>query len=239
MSRLVRKRAAPEPATKPAEEPFGAFALAEHLASELAAAGKLGRAEVTRRRLLSATTALLQQHGFLELTVADICRRAGVAHGTFYLHWKDRRDAVQAVMTTFMQTIRTRRPPARPGQDFFERLVTGHLYYIEVYRRNAGLMRAQRQLSDMMPEFAAIGLEANLGLARRVLRTAAREAGAGAVPDGPERLATALACIGMVDKLLHDIFIRKLDLGMDDRALARMFAGIWHSALLRGHNPGH
>jgi AcrR family transcriptional regulator len=216
----------------PANAAPTAFELSEYLASELAAAGKLGRAEVTRRRLLIATAALLQEHGYTDLTVAGICKRAGVAHGTFYLHWRDRRDAAEAVASTFMQTIRIRRPAGRPEQGFHDRLVSGHLYYIEVYRLNAGLMRAQRQLADMMPEFAAIGLEANLGLARRVLRAAAREAGT-AVAEGPERLATALACIGMVDKLLHDVFVRKLDLGMDDLALAHMFANIWYSALLR------
>ena len=210
------------------------FELGAWLASELAAGEKLGRSEITRRKLLIATTELVQEAGFLDLTVAEICKRAGVAHGTFYLHWKDRRDAVAMVLTTFMQTIRSRRPPAQPGQSFHDRLVLGHRYYIEVYRANAGLMRCQRQLADQMPEFAAIGVQANLGLARRVLRAAGKEAGEPHDPETPERLATALACIGMVDKLLYDIFVRKLDLGIDDETLARMFARIWYGALLPG-----
>lgn len=230
MSRVARK---PLVVELPVPQ-HGPFDLATHLADDLAAAGKLGRSEITRRKLLIATTELVQEAGFLDLTVAEICKRAGVAHGTFYLHWKDRRDAVAMVLTTFMQTIRTRRPPAVPGQSFQDRLMQGHLYYIEVYRRNAGLMRCQRQLADQMAEFASIGVQANLGLARRVLRAVAHEAGDPHPPETPERLATALACIGMVDKLLYDLFVRKLDLGLDDEALARMFARIWHSALLPG-----
>jgi TetR/AcrR family transcriptional repressor of nem operon len=212
----------------------GPFELAEHLSAGLAASGKLARSEATRRRLLIATAELVQELGFHDLKVADICKRAGFAHGTFYLYWKDRREAVEAVMTTFMQTIRTRRPPARPGQSFYTRLVNGHLYYIDVYRRNAGLMRCQGQLADQMSEFTTIGLEANQALARRVLRRVAEETGTEPETAGTANLATALACIAMVDRMLYEIFVRKLNLGMDDAALARMMSAIWYRALLPG-----
>ena len=52
----------------------------------------------TRRRLLEAAVALFAERGLHGVTSAQIARRAGVATGTFYLHFPDDR---------FLQTIGT------------------------------------------------------------------------------------------------------------------------------------
>jgi AcrR family transcriptional regulator len=210
------------------------FSFPDAMRRDLEAGGKLPRSEATRRRLLIAAAELIQDAGFNGLKVADICKRAGFAHGTFYLHWPDRRAIAHDVLTEFMEAIKRLRPPRAPGQSFYQRLVHGHLYYIDVYRRNAGLMRCQGQLGDESEDFARIGLEANLGLARRVVRAVERELKEQALPDdgSADRLATALACIAMVDKLLHEIFVRGLQIGLSDAGLAAMFARTWHRSLL-------
>lgn len=204
--------------------------------AELDAAPKLSRSEMTRRRLMIAAAELIQDAGFGGLKVADICKRADFAHGTFYLHWKDRRGVAHDVLTAFMEAIRVHRPPRTPMQNFHARLMAGHLYYIDVYRRNIGLMRCQGQLADELDSFAQLGLTANQGLARRIVRAAAREDPALESQPFEVRQATALACIAMVDKLLHEIFARGLELGLDDEALAAMLSLSWHRMLL-GRDP--
>lgn len=209
----------------------GGFSLPDVLRAELQGSPKLPRSEATRRRFLIAAAELIQETGFNDLKVADICKRAGFAHGTFYLHWQDRRGIAHDVLTAFMDAIRQHRPPRQPGQDFYSRLVAGHLYYIDVYRRNVGLMRCQGQLADQLEEFARIGLQANMTLARRVVRAVDREmAGTPCEPEA-QRLATALGCIALVDKLLHDVFARGLELGLDDHGLAANMSRTWYRAL--------
>lgn len=212
------------------------FSLPDAMRAELEAAPKLARSEMTRRRLMIAAAELIQDAGFNGLKVADVCKRADFAHGTFYLHWKDRRGVAHDVLTAFMEAIRAHRPQREPMQSFYHRLMTGHLYYIDVYRRNIGLMRCQGQLADELDSFAELGIKANHGLARRIARAAAREDPA--LEDQPleRRHATALACIAMVDKLLHEIFARGLKLGLDDEALAAMLSLSWHRMLL-GRDP--
>jgi AcrR family transcriptional regulator len=224
--------------SSPARRSFApaGFSLPDVLRADLENAPKLARSEATRRRFLIAASELIQEAGFNDLKVADICKRAGFAHGTFYLHWQDRRGIAHDVLTAFMEAIRRHRPQHQPSQSFYERLVTGHLYYIEVYRRNVGLMRCQGQLADQLDEFAEIGLQANLALARRVVRSVAREIPAMAGMPEAERLTTALSCIALVDKLLHEIFVRGLKLGLDDRQLADNLSLSWHRALL-GRDP--
>lgn len=212
------------------------FSLPEAMRAELEAAPKLSRSEMTRRKLMIAAAELIQDSGFGGLKVADICKRADFAHGTFYLHWKDKRGVAHDVLTAFMEAIRANRPQRQPGQSFYERLVVGHLYYIDLYRRNIGLMRCQGQLADELDEFAAIGLKANLALAHRVLRAAEREEPSLATQPIPQRLATALGCIAMVDKLLHEVFARGLAIGLSDDDFAGTLSLSWHRSLL-GRDP--
>jgi len=212
------------------------FSLPEAMRAELEAAPKLSRSEMTRRKLMIAAAELIQDSGFGGLKVADICKRADFAHGTFYLHWKDKRGVAHDVLTAFMEAIRANRPQRQPGQSFYQRLVIGHLYYIDVYRRNIGLMRCQGQLADELDEFAAIGLKANLALAHRVLRAAEREEPSLAGEPLPQRLATALGCIAMVDKLLHEVFARGLAIGLSDDEFAGTLSLSWHRSLL-GRDP--
>lgn len=212
------------------------FSLPEAMRAELEAAPKLSRSEMTRRKLMIAAAELIQDSGFGGLKVADICKRADFAHGTFYLHWKDKRGVAHDVLTAFMEAIRANRPQRQPGQSFYKRLVIGHVYYIDLYRRNIGLMRCQGQLADELDEFAAIGLKANLALAHRVLRAAEREQPSLAAEPIPQRLATALGCIAMVDKLLHEVFARGLAIGLSDDEFAGTLSLSWHRSLL-GRDP--
>lgn len=221
------------PARNGADAPgVGGFSLPDVLRAELESGPKLPRSEATRRRFLIAATELIQETGFNDLKVADICKRAGFAHGTFYLHWQDRRGAAHDVLTVFMEAIRQHRPPRQPEQSFYERLVVGHVYYIAVYRRNIGLMRCQGQLADQLEDFAQIGLKANMALARRIVRAVEREMAGRALETEAQRLTTALGCIAMVDKLLHEVFVRGLELSLDDHELAANLSLAWHRALL-------
>ncbi|HEX4725863.1 MAG TPA: TetR/AcrR family transcriptional regulator [Pseudonocardiaceae bacterium] len=51
---------------------------------------------VQRQRLLSATVAAVAEHGFGNITVADIVRRAKVSRAAFYAHFSDKEDCFLA-----------------------------------------------------------------------------------------------------------------------------------------------
>lgn len=60
-------------------------------ASRLAAESGEPRALRSRRLLIDALLALLAQRPLEELSVAELCRHAGVNRATFYGHWADQR----------------------------------------------------------------------------------------------------------------------------------------------------
>jgi AcrR family transcriptional regulator len=66
-----------------------------------------GRAkqEVRADAILDAASELIQRWGYNKTTVDDIARKAGVAKGTIYLHWKTRDDLFQALMARETRVI--------------------------------------------------------------------------------------------------------------------------------------
>jgi AcrR family transcriptional regulator len=55
------------------------------------------RAQLTRRRLLDATAALLEDRGILDLKVVDVARQVGTSPATFYQYFQNVEEAVLAL----------------------------------------------------------------------------------------------------------------------------------------------
>lgn len=74
--------------------------------------GQTRRRLQSRRRLLDAATALFVEHGYDRTRPQDIARHAGVATGTFYLHFRDKEDVFLAfadeAQTRLLQECRER-----------------------------------------------------------------------------------------------------------------------------------
>ncbi len=62
---------------------------------EPAVAG-IARKQVSRRKLLDAARSLFTERGYHDTRPQDIARAAGVGHGTFYLHFADKRECFLA-----------------------------------------------------------------------------------------------------------------------------------------------
>lgn len=62
----------------------------------------------TRRRLYDASLALFQQKGFDDVQVDEIVKRAGVARGTFYLHYQGKDEVLQAFRAEVEDGLRAR-----------------------------------------------------------------------------------------------------------------------------------
>lgn len=72
------------------------------------------RAE-TRRRLVEAGTALFAERGLHGATSARIARRAGVASGTFYLHFRDKHALFHEIVFDAFEQLRQRQERAAAG----------------------------------------------------------------------------------------------------------------------------
>ncbi len=75
--------------------------------AEPARAPERSRAE-TRRRLAAAATGLFARQGLQATTTVQIARAAGVATGTFYLHFQDKHELFRAIVFEAFAGLRER-----------------------------------------------------------------------------------------------------------------------------------
>ena len=82
-----------------------------NVSSESTSAPERSRAE-TRRRLLAAGTECFARGGLHGVTSAQIARAAGVATGTFYLHFPDKKALFREIVFEALDTLRARQDRA-------------------------------------------------------------------------------------------------------------------------------
>jgi len=151
----------------------------------------------TRERLLDALAALLDRHEFADLTVAAIVEKAGLAHGTFYRHFRDKHDALRAAAGRIREAIERSKPDLAAPPESLAAERARIRAWVE------SMLRASIDRPGLLREwYAAISRDAALEaerLARRAAVTAAftsyleRLAAAGVIQlERPAELAEAL-----------------------------------------------
>jgi AcrR family transcriptional regulator len=98
--------------------------------------------EQTRRRLIEAGTELFAVGGLHAVTSAQIARHAGVATGTFYLHFQDKKALFREIVLEALRRLRSRQDAAgaRSGGDARE----------EFRARTAELLRFAGENHDLV-----------------------------------------------------------------------------------------
>lgn len=168
----------------------------------------LRKGERTRLRLLAATADLLQTTFFHSLRVSDICARARVSQGTFYLYFTDKADIVASLLSDFAATVFDALDEASAGAgDAHAAIHAPTLAYVRIFRFNRGLLRCLTQMTEESGEFERIYRDLNAGWNRRAAR--AIEARLGEVGAAETALAMAYALSSMVDEFLANLYVRE------------------------------
>ncbi len=116
------------------------------------------QAEVTRRHLLDAARQVFAERGYMGATVALITDAANTAHGTFYLHFKNKEDVFVQVMADVLEEVYG---PAfvlpegvsevRPSDHLRERIAA----FLETCAAHRGLWRALHEGAIASPVVGA------------------------------------------------------------------------------------
>lgn len=217
----------------PAEPPARILRFADMLS---ATGGR--KSERTRARLQAATCRLLDRVAPRDLKVADICAEAGVAHGTFYVYFRDIRHVLAETLAAFVAFLQAAMRRAAGARGDRVRATTAA--YVALFEENAGLMRCLVTRVDDLPEASAAFQKLNRDWTTTVvdarLRAFARE-GRADTPAREELLRRAYALGGMVDQyLIMLLFGRDEALGAvsrDREAVVETLSLIWE----RGMEP--
>jgi AcrR family transcriptional regulator len=153
------------------------------------------RAKETRARLFAAAAELFAQRGHRETTVDEIARRAGVAKGTFFLHFATK-DAVivQAVRLQTRATLKERERVRAAGGSPIECLRAS----VMTLGAQAGMSRGlSRAVLAACLENADVGDEAD-ALFEEVFRTMVEDAAAAQAGGALARSADAETIAGVL-----------------------------------------
>lgn len=215
------------------------------MAQRQAAAPAVRKGDRTRDRLKLAAVQALEQRGYHQLRVADICRKAKVSAAVFYLYFENKEEITAQVLAEFLDhTFRLSEAPApKSTRTLFEALYEANLGWISAVRANAGLTRCLLQLSDQVPEFKELTSRTNHAWFVRVTRRLMQRFPAAKVDENTLLLAV-YALGGMIDELCSKLLVsRDVHLAQlaaaavpSDEALAEFVSVLWYRALL-GRDP--
>jgi len=120
---------------------------------------KADRANITLGRLIDALERLLTRDDYAHVTASAIAQEAGVAHGTFYRHFKDKRDALRAAMQRIIdrsEGIATLHAPTTSLEQERQRLRVWLERKLLLVSEYTGLWLAWSDLAQSDPEIALI-----------------------------------------------------------------------------------
>ncbi|UZF95460.1 TetR/AcrR family transcriptional regulator [Bosea sp. NBC_00550] len=220
------------------------FDYVSYLEKRLAAAHGEKKIIRTEIQIEIATAKLLREKNYHAITVNLIANTAGVAHGTFYRYFTDKRSVVAKTIADYFRFVRASRLPIPRDASQFEAIHQANLHYVECFRRNVGLMRCHFRLKDEDEVIAEVGRHADAAMVDRVIDRLRREGEFDRWD--PARLRLTIFClIGMVDELLLKIYSQTqpalAEFEDAPQLVATTLSQMWFSAIYGGHgsqDPG-
>jgi AcrR family transcriptional regulator len=215
-----------------------AFKWADELERQAKQPG-LPKGQRTLLRIKIGTAAALESISYSALKISDITKHARASYGLFYHYFADRQAAVNDVLRGFIEAADRQYREIHVAGDAYEAVRQSNLYYIELFRLNAGLMRAIGALSEELPEFGTLWQDTAHGWHERISKAVA------AAPTNRGKsyqpLVVAYALGGMIDQVCTQHFVHGLPrlrslVQHDDAQLAEILSRIWFRAVF-GADP--
>lgn len=201
------------------------------------------KGEITRDRIRLAAVDLLNELGYRDLKVSDICRRARVTTPVLYLYFDGKEALAQDVLREFLAEFSVS-TQGETGRTPYQAIYDANLRWLKSARANAGLMRCLLELSDETPEFARLFASASNDWYLRIAQSVVHRFPAAAADEAQIHLLVQ-ALGGMMDEFSRRLFasrdanlaalVRKV--APQDEALAGLLTGIWYRALYATDPP--
>ncbi|MFI0848285.1 TetR/AcrR family transcriptional regulator [Mesorhizobium sp. IMUNJ 23232] len=216
---------------------------ADYLAAGLGSMSFASKGDRTKYRLKIAAARALEEIGYLDVKVSDICGFADVALGTFYVYYRDKNEIAIEVVLDFVEYLYERARQVGRGTGEYEAILNTNRFFIAAYTANPGLMQCHAQLQSQLPEFREVWRPRHRkwieNLARSISRRGNYKEG---MPGSPQAVAHALEV--MVFHYLYAVIVSGNPLvDGEDTAhaddLAQMLSTLWYRAVYCKDPPKH
>ncbi len=187
----------------------------------------------TQADIFNAGCSLLNRASLASLKVSDICREAGVAHGTFYIYFTNRQAFVASLLLRFVDYLQAVMRGA-PKSAEADTVRTATDAYYRLFEQNAGLMKCLVKHLEEFPSCLEAFQKLNREWAARVVASTERklaQSGRAGKISRDELFRRAYALGGMVDQYLtalllnHDPSLNRIS--QDKEAAIETLSLIW------------
>jgi len=110
------------------------------------------KGERTERRLMDAAREVLAERGYQDTRIEDIAQAAGLAKGTLYIYFKNKRDITMEVMKEFVADGYSAMREARTHDDPFLEILEPTVEAMRLIFKHANLWKALLQFYHHEPE---------------------------------------------------------------------------------------
>lgn len=217
------------------EEEVRAVRYGDHLAADLDARAFASKGDRTKYRLKVAAAQALEEIGYQDVKVSDICKYSNVALGTFYVYYRDKNEIAIEVVLDFVEYLYEQARKVGRGTGEYEAILNTNRFFIAAYLVNPGLMQCHVQLQSQLPEFREVWRPRHLRWIENIARSISRRGNyTENMPGSPQAVAHALEA--MVFHYLYAVIVSRNPLvdGEDPahaEDLAQMLSTLWYRAV--------
>lgn len=160
--------------------------------------------ELTREKLKAGAVRLLERIGYHDIRISTFCDEAGVAKGTFYLHFADKEDIVVHVLEEYADLQVKLTPSVEGCNNAYDAFFELNTWFAATFCENVGIQRSMMQLSETIPRITDIWTDFLKRLSVRFVAEIERWSN-GPLPSDLATLAT-YSLWGMLDQALYAIY---------------------------------
>jgi AcrR family transcriptional regulator len=197
------------------------------------------KAKLTRERIKSAALYSLNKHGYRNLHITDVTKKAGVANGLFYRYFRDLRDVTHELCVDLFKEINSEAhavPFTLHPFDWFYKI---HLIAGKRFADNPGLLACMFELPGEFGEFGDVWKSSahtwNLQVAK-FLRIVGK-----LPPTSANQLAFVLGA--MAEGIYYQALIRHtkdiMNIGESPEVISEIIAVVWYRTIFSENPPSN
>jgi AcrR family transcriptional regulator len=181
-----------------------AFKSAPKRVSAPSAVRRQSRSERTRQNIKEATVSLLNDQNYFDLTITEICQRAGVATGGFYFHYEKKADLIGELLREHNKSFWCALMTSLDYRDLYSAVFAASTALVKAYFESPGLVRCFNQLAMTDRVYVKLWEDAATAWASRLAELIE--------PGGAQRDirgTNAYGLLAFADLLLFDLWIER------------------------------
>lgn len=161
----------------------------------------------SRAKLLAAARTVFEDSGYSSARVTDIVQLAGLAHGSFYVYFRNKEMAFRALADQVVREIGAASASTYRGPDPRRRVASSNSNYLAAFRENARMMAVVEEVATINAEFAGFRRELWAQAVDRVRKSMERDRADGYLLESLDLDVVAYALVGMVERFAFTWFV--------------------------------